>query len=338
MSAPVYLFTGPEAGKRNDAVQAVKDSLKKKYGQIEEYLFYASESAAAEYMAVLQNESLFASASCVVVKNADFIKKKDEIEMITDWISSVKSDSSVLVLVSDEISVDSKIEKAVPSANQKKFWEMFENQKLPWLKNFFFGNGYSIEEDAAALILEMIENNTEALKNECSRFFVCFPKEHRITPDDVESVLAHTREEDAYSLFNAMAAYPEEPRVRLEKSLDILQKIRLSKDNASVGILARLTFCFRNLVLWQKLSAAGTADDFNLKINGFSSLAKKQLYGRAARIWSSGQAVAVLSLIAAADMSIRSGGSLLEDVLLQKLLYEIIMKKGAASASYEISD
>ena len=109
MSAPVYLFTGPEAGKRNDAVQAVKDSLKKKYGQIEEYLFYASESEAAEYMAVLQNESLFASASCVVVKNADFIKKKDEIEMITDWISSVKSDSSVLVLVSDEISVDSKI-------------------------------------------------------------------------------------------------------------------------------------------------------------------------------------------------------------------------------------
>ena len=338
MTPPVYLFTGPEFGERNDAIENLKNSVSKKFGSVDNYLFYASETPVNEFMSVLQNESLFSEATFITVKNAETIKKKDEIEIILNWIKNVKSENAVLVLVSDEISVDSKIEKAVPSSNQKKFWEMFENQKLSWLKNFFSGNGYSIEEDAAALILEMIENNTEALKNECSRFFVCFQKEHRITPDDVESVLAHTREEDAYSLFNAMAAYPEEPRVRLEKSLDILQKIRLSKDNASVGILARLTFCFRNLVLWQKLSAAGTADDFNLKINGFSSLAKKQLYGRAARIWSSGQAVAVLSLIAAADMSIRSGGSLLEDVLLQKLLYEIIMKKGAASASYEISD
>lgn len=338
MNAPVYLFTGPEAGNRDDAVLAVKDSLRKKYGQLEEYTFYASETAAADYMTVLQSDSLFASASCVVVKNADCIKKKDEIELLTSWISAAKNDSSVLILVSDEISIDSKIEKAVPSANQKKFWEMFENQKIPWLKRFFSQNGFSVDDDAAALILEMVENNTAALRNECSRFFVCFQKGHAVTSDDVEAVLVHTREENAFSLFDAMAAFPEEPCVRLEKSLVILQKIRLSKENSSVGIIALLASCFRKLVLWQKLDASGTNDDFNLKINGFSSQARKQLYGKAARIWSVGQAAAVLSLLASADMSIRSGGTLLEDVLLQKTLYEIIMKNGVASAEYELSD
>ena len=75
MAASVYLYTGPEIGEQNDAVQKIKASLKKKFGEIEDYSFYANETPAAEFMTVLQNESLFASATCVVVKNADVIKK-----------------------------------------------------------------------------------------------------------------------------------------------------------------------------------------------------------------------------------------------------------------------
>lgn len=338
MNLPVYLYTGPEAGERNDSVQLIKDSLKKKYGQVEEYLFYASETPAAEYMSILQNESLFAESSCVVVKNADFIKKKDEIEIITSWISSVKSESSVLILISDSISVDTKIDKAIPASNKKIFWEMFEDRKAPWLISFFNKNGYKITDDAVSLILDMIENNTEALKNECSRFFICFSKEHLIDCDDVDAILAHNREENAFSLFDAMSDCSQDISIRFEKSMEILQKIRLSKENSSVMILAGLTSCFRKLEIWQKLSSAGTVDDFNLKINGFSSKKMKQQYGRAARIWSFGQTVAILSLLAETDMNIRSGGTLLEDTFLQKVLYEIIIKKGATSASYEITD
>ena len=32
MSIPVYLYTGPEFGERNDAVKALKADLKKKFG------------------------------------------------------------------------------------------------------------------------------------------------------------------------------------------------------------------------------------------------------------------------------------------------------------------
>ena len=40
-------------------------------------------------------------------------------------------------------------------------------------------------------------------------------------------------------------------------------------------------------------------------------------------------AAAILSLLASTDMEIRSGGNQLEDILLQKMLYEIVIKKGA---------
>ena len=75
--------------------------------------------------------------------------------------------------------------------------------------------------------------------------------------------------------------------------------------------------------------------DFNLKINGFSSKKMKNQYSKASRIWTVGQVVAVLSLLSSADMNIRSSGTLLEDTLLQKLLYEIIIKKGGTSSVYD---
>ncbi len=336
--AAVYLYTGPENGEKNDAVQNIRAALKKKFGETEEYSYYASETPVKDFMGILENESLFANAVCVTVKNAETLKKKEDIETITKWISSSTSESNVLILTSDEISIDTKIEKAIPASNKKIFWEMFENQKVPWIQNFFRKNGYSIQEEAAEDILEMIENNTEALKNECSRFFILFPKGTQITAKDVDSVLSHSREENAFTLFEAMAEEIPEQEKRLEKSLDILQKIRLSKENSSVMIIAGLTSCFRKLLLWHKLRVQGQNDDFNLKINGFASKKLKTQYSKAANHWTSGQTTAILADLATSDMEIRSSGTLLEDTILQKLIYEIIVKKGATCASYDFSN
>ena len=170
MAGQIYLYTGPEFGERNEAVDAVKTALKKKFGDIDEHLFYLQETPFGQIMTILQSGTLFSNGVCVVCKGAELLKKKDDLAMISDWLDSNPDESSVLILVSDEVSVDSKLDKLVPAQNKKKFWEMFDNQKVPWLTKFFSKNGYRINQDAAELILDMIENNTEALKNECSRF------------------------------------------------------------------------------------------------------------------------------------------------------------------------
>lgn len=337
MTPPVYLFTGPEFGERNDAIENLKNSVSKKFGSVDNYLFYASETPVNEFMSVLQNESLFSEATFITVKNAETIKKKDEIEIILNWIKNVKSENAVLVLVSDEISVDSKIEKAVSSSNQKKFWEMYEDKKLPWLQNYFSKNGYTLTEDAGNLILSLIENNTQSLKAECSKFFICFPKGTKITEETVDKILTHTREENAFSLFDAMSNSQKTSQERFQNSLEILQKIRLSKENSSVMIIAGLSSCFRKLSQWHKLRLEGKNDDFNLKINGFSSAKIKKQYLSASKNWTSGETSAILSILAETDMNIRSGGTLLENTLLEKALYEIIIKKGSSSAVCDFS-
>lgn len=320
---PIYLYTGPEFGEREEAINTIKNAQKKQFGTIDEHLFYLLETPFTEVMTILQSGTLFSDGVCIVCKNAELIKTKDDIQMISDWLENAE-ESSILILVSDEVTADAKLEKLIPPANRKKFWEMFDDKKLPWVMSFFSKNGYRIESDAAQLILDMVENNTQALKNECSRFFVCFPKDHEITEDDVESILTHNREENAFTLFNEIADSSENANVRFEKGLFILQKIRLSKDSSSVMIIAGLTSCFRKLILWHKQGESA--------ING--KLMQKQ-YRSAAKVWTIGQATAILADLASTDMEIRSGGTQMEDVLLQKLLYEIVIKKGAQISSVD---
>lgn len=318
---PIYLFTGPELGDRNDAVNTVKNAQKKQFGDIDEHSFYLLETPLNQVMTILQSGTLFSDGVCVVCKNAELIKTKDDVQMVADWIENADP-SSVLILISDEVTVDSKLEKLIPPANRKKCWEMFDDKKLPWVTSYFSKNGYYIQSSAAQLILDMVENNTQALKNECSRFFVCFPKDHQITEEDVEKILTHDREENAFSLFNLMSDSTIKPEVKLEKSLSILQKIRLSKDNSSVMIIAGLTSCFRKLIAWHKEGESAIP----------GKLMQKQ-YRSAAKVWSVGQTAAILAELSSTDMEIRSGGALMEDVLLQKLIYEIVVKKGAKMAS-----
>lgn len=339
MAAPIFLYTGPEFGKRNEAVDTVKSALKKKYQTVDEYSFYLIETSLAQAMTTLQDGSLFSDATCVVIRGAEAIKNKTEIQIISDWLDTNPSDSKTLILVSDEISVDAKLKKLVPASNQKQFWEMFESDKLPWIMNFFSKNGYSIDQDAAELILELVENNTEAMRNECSRFFILFPSGSTITTENVEQILEHNREETPFTLFNRMTNVTQKPEERLESALSVLQKLRLSKENNSVMLLAGLTSCFRKLQAWHRLMAENPyPDDFALKTNGFGSKTMQKQYRNASKLWTAGQTAAVLALLSSTDMNIRNGNALLEDVILQKALYEIILKKGGSSAVYETED
>lgn len=340
MSAPIYLFTGPEFGERDEQVESIKQQQKKQFGDVDEYLLYASDSKLEDVVAKLQTESLFDPATCIVLRQAELIKKKDEISLLDSWLKSVESkpkedrNSSILILVSDEISVDAKLSKLVPKENQKIFWELSGARLENWLREYFRKNGFGIEQPAVEEILELVEGNTAALKSECSRFFVVFEKGHVVTEDDVDKLLAHNREENAFTLFNALCDTSETSQKRLENSLGILEKILLSKTNNSVVLIAGLASCFRKLQLWHSIHIGNYNPD--LKSSGFTSKKQISQYTRAAQIWNFGQTTAITALISKADMEIRSGGQNVQKTLLSLLLYEIVMKNGARISAYDV--
>ena len=335
MAAPLYLFTGPEAGERSDAVNSILKNYEKKLGTVDVHRLYAIETSVADVVSLLMNGSLFASFRFVVLCNAEIIKKKEDVELISEWVSS-NDGNSALVLVSDEISVEKKLENIVPKENKKIFWELFQDKKEAWLRSFFQRNGFRITDDAIEAVLELCENDTASLKRECERFFVCFEKDHVISAEDVENLLSHNREENAFSLFDAMTAQGS-PSERLENSLVILQKIRLSKVSDAIKILAGLTYSYRKLLTWISITENGISDKFELKKLGFGSSKVQQQCRRAARLWNRQTVAEILALLAKTDISLRSGGAVFEDTLLQMLVYSIVVKNGAPVETYEES-
>ncbi len=307
MANPVWLFTGPEVGERNDARKKVLDSLQKKYGDVETHSLYFGDSSMGELISLLQNGSLFSSAKFVTLKSAELIKKKEDIEMLLEWIKSAEKNgdgnSAFLVLISDEISVAKKISDAVPKTQQKVFWEMFENKKQDWVRNFFRKENIQIDEDAVAALLELVENNTDALKTACSNLALFFEKGSQLSSDEIEKVLAHNKEETPFSLFDALSFG------NLEAALSINQKLLLAKNSSPIQIIAGLSYCFRRLNDWHRLhSESGYLDDYALKRNGFTSKKSVEQYRRAAKLWDPVQTTKITAHLAETDLQLRSMG------------------------------
>jgi DNA polymerase-3 subunit delta len=311
-----FLFLGPELGEKQDAINQLRENLKKAGGGApEESSFYAGETTAADMVSILRNGSLFADTRLFFIKNAEVLKKKDEVELLAGYMESPQ-ENTTLVLVSENIGLDKRLEKAVPREGKRIFWELFEEKKASWVASFFERAGCRIDGEGIEAILELVENNTDALRRECSRLVLFLGKERRITLGDVEKWLSHSREESAFTLFSRIAEGD------LEKSVESLRTLLGAKE-APPAILAGLSWCFRKLGSYLSLTASGNTDEWELKKIGLASAKVRGDYTRAARRYDRTGTELCLSLIAEYDVLLRSAGAGFETILMDTLLYKL---------------
>jgi len=304
-----YIFLGPELGKKQDAVDAVR----KKFPGAEETVFYAGETPASVIADTLLNISLFSPSRIVTVKNADLIKKKDDIELLVSCIKNMEENTS-LILLSDEIRLASGLDDAVSKDKRQIFYEMFEREKTEWLRQFFSREGINIDRDCIDAILEMVENNTAALRRECSRLIYFLPKDRPVKVQDIEQWLSHNREESAFTLFSRIACGD------LSKALESAAVMLAAKESAQ-GLLAGLAWCFRKLADYLALVETGGADNsFELKKIGLSAPKVRDDYIAASRRYCTEDVETCLALTAQYDLLLRSPAAALENILMDRYI------------------
>jgi DNA polymerase-3 subunit delta len=310
------LFLGPEIGEKQDAIDEIRRSMTKAVGSPpEETSFYAGETALPEILSLLRNGSLFSDSRLIFIKNAEVLKKKEEVELLASYLRSPQDDTT-LILLSETTGLAKGLEQAVAEGGKRIFWELFENRKTDWVSAFFRREGYTISAEGIETILEMVENNTDALRRDCSRLMLFLDKERPVTGADVEQWLSHTKEESAFSLFSRIA------RGDLPKSIEILHTLLAAKE-PSQSILATLTWCFRKLRDYLYLVQSGGAGEMDFKKIGLGSTKVRRDYSEAARRFP--QADTALSLIAEFEVLLRSSGSAPELILWDLLLYRLIL-------------
>ena len=314
-AANAYIFLGPELGKKQDALNSLKEKIKS--SSVEETVFYAGEMTASEIANTIQNISLFADNRIIIIKNAELIKKKDEVELLISCINDMDSQTT-LVLLSDENKLAAALDDSVPKNNRQVFYELFEREKNEWVRQFFKREGYDISKDCIDTILEMVENNTEALKRECSGLIFFLPKGQEITNEEIEKWLSHNREESAFTLFSRIASGD------LSKSLESMS-VMLSAKQSAQSILAGLAWCFRKLNDYLNLLETGDASNsFELKKIGLSSPKTKDDYIAASRRYNADSVEKCLALTAEYELLLRSPVAAMENILMDRYVLSVI--------------
>ncbi|MDR0586229.1 MAG: DNA polymerase III subunit delta [Treponema sp.] len=317
-----FLFLGPELGEKLDALDIIRKNLRGEDPPraqspvppaLEETSFYAGETPVSQIVSVIKNGSLFSDARLFIIKNAESIKKKEDAVLMVSCLEN-PGDGVTLILLSDETRLDKRIEDAVPRERRRIFWELFENRKSEWVASFFRRSGCRIDEGGIAAVLEMVENNTDALRRECTLLVFFLGGEKIISAEDVERCLSHTREESPFTLFAALA------RGNLSLSLDI-ERALLGTKQSPQAILAGLAWCFRKLSDYFALKETGEANDFEMKKIGLGSQKVRADYIEAARRWkNAGKALAVIGEY---EYLFRSFGGDFEEILMDTFIYTL---------------
>jgi len=322
--ANAYIFLGSELGKKQSAVNEIRKKLFSAPG-CEETVFYAGETTVNQIVFEIQNQNLFTQSRLFLIKDAHEITKKNEIETLASCMRELEP-GTVLVLISEENRLAAGFDDLVPKDNRRIFYELFENEKNEWVQNYFRQNGFKIDADGIDTVLELVENNTEALGRECSRLmlFLRDPQKQgqmqTIHAADVEQWLSHNREESAFTLFSRIAAgdFP-----RALESLKAILAEKKFQDRTPQITLAGIASCFRKLKNYIALVESGQAGNFELKKIGIYTPKNRDDYAAAARRYNADSADACLAITAEYDLLLRSMGTALEPILMDRYLVKI---------------
>jgi DNA polymerase-3 subunit delta len=322
-----YLLAGPEAGKRAAFVSELRSAISAADGSPpEEHRAYASETGLGEVLCLLLNGSLFSSRRVVEYRGAENIKGKEDLGALAAYLAA-PAPGAVLLLVTDAFYAEKALEDAVGKDRKRTFFEMFEGEKPRWIEKRLRELGLGIDESGIEALLELVENESSALDAACSRLSIVFPQGATIGEADVEAAIARNRQEDAFSLFERMAASG------LAEALETLEAVLADRKGDAVQIIAALTWSFRRLCRLHALMEEGESiESACIRLQIRSKTLQRQS-AAAIRRYSRRACERIVLLTSAFDAKARTMGASYERVLLQLIVYGIMVKNGELELS-----
>ena len=340
----VFLLLGPEEGEKAEFIKREKDKIRSLYPDFEDYVFFGGDEDGGGLSSALSQSSLFSSYRFVVLKHYENVKKTDETYSSLDDFGSNAQDDCTLIVTTTETS-SANLPKALVSLAGKEntivFWEMFDNEKRRWIREFSSKEGYRITEDAIDEILSSVDNNTQEMKSlvgSITNFLKIQKSENKtIDLETIEAYSVRTKGENGYSLFRAIGEGD------LEKALLSVQSILLNDSRDMIPALSVLATSFRRLeacitmrndrksekeifdsVTFVSPYASRPGSKRNVGVGG----REKDLYRKAMRIYSLEDTGRIISLLGRYDTIIKSSSTDLLKLYAEKLVYSIIVGRG----------
>jgi DNA polymerase III subunit delta len=329
-SQAVHLLLGPEEGEKATYVASLIQSVTKAAGGRPEVLrFYPTDGNLAQFLGGLQTGDLFASARVAMIADVDQLGKADAVALV-EYLSAPPPDVTLLLLSSASSlsprDPASRVTKLVPEANRKVFWELFQGQKMGWLTRFFSSRDLKIDKAAAEYLIDVVESNTRDLRAECEKLALVHGKGASIAVETVEDLVYHSKEENAFTLFDRLSARALEP------SLEVLHKILLSPPAEGTVVLGGLLMQFRRLLDLKLTVEEGVSVDAAIERANIRGKRNQQSFRTAHQSYTLEEVRAIIRLTADFDASLRSLRQEMQGLLLSLYLYQVVVRGGRGRA------
>ena len=328
--AGTYILLGPEKGLREDFISKVKSSL----GPCAVSKYYAFEDYEEQMYADLGNNDLFSDHKLVILEEAQSLTSKEKTKPIVEFIKN-PSDCATLILVSNELYINQDIMAAIPDPQNRiqKFYELFENKKEEYLRDFFRRNGMSITSEACQAIIEKVENNISEFQTVCGQlvtYLKTLENKNEVAYDDVEDFLSHTRQETEFTLFSYLA------KRRLESALECLSALLHTSDDYQVSslIAVRLAAFFRRALSLRTLTDSGMSFQDACRKPFFAGEREirmpkeKDIYKDCISNYSARDIERILVTLAEYDIKIKDAGTSMQQTMIERCLVDIIIHRG----------
>jgi len=270
--SPVWILAGPEIGLKEAFVADMVAHARALGGDEPEiHRMYAGDSAPSEAIALLQSASLFSPWVIVEFRNAEQVSQKADIDALVRYCAA-PAEQTLLFLETEGYSVHKAIEKAVPPACRKTFFELFENELAGWVRRELAQSELTLDGDALESLLELVPHDTASLKAACLILGSSFPRGSALSANDVEAAILRSKPEDAFTLFEKIG------QGELSRSLEVLDSVLDSRRGDANQIIAALVWSFRRLQRIGEAVALGERfEDVCLREQARSKTVQRQL-------------------------------------------------------------
>lgn len=244
--APVYFFSGEEAGLIDEGVQLLLDKLVTPELRDFNYdVFYATEVAAKRVLEITRSYPMMAAYRVVLVREVHKFSPND-LNALADYVKKPSSTTHLILTQRDKSSTKKGLDAIRKASVYVECRALYDNQIAPWIQDYVKRLGKQIAPEAALFLATEVGGSIHALKSELEKIQIYLGAATSISLEHAQHVAGTRRE---FSVFSLQDAFGEK---NLNNALRIAEELAVNTNvSAVVSSLARY---FNHLYLAKALA------------------------------------------------------------------------------------
>jgi DNA polymerase-3 subunit delta len=258
--APVYVLYGPETFLRDAAARFITDRCFAEGDlrdfNLDEFSLNGKDSigpamAAASQLPMMSQRRVVRIVDARVTSSSNRDTLREEYEDVLAPYLATPAESTVLIIVADELNGNRKITKLLKRyAVTVQFSPLDDHELIQWVKRRFADSDCPVDDRTARHLIDIVGSDLRRLSNETDKLVTASLPMKLITADLIDQLAASTSELENFALSKSIVSGNG------RNALAVMKKI-LADGGEPIALLGAIAYSFRRLLMAKEMMTRG---------------------------------------------------------------------------------